>query len=242
MRDDVFRSVTERTVCESHPAATWPIELANALICYALLHPEYVVPERDLTAEGVRTPLVAWMQDTGCGMYPATRDALAATTKDDRDELARAVLHPYLDNRGIPHDTTPNLHGSHMNVLTEYIKGIYEISDQSMVRYRCFRPMHPFAPVGQVTVYGDGQDYVMQGIVVCPFFSAFQKTLFPESARIRVADTLVAHASRHGSIRPVVRPIDSNPVWKERLEALQDAGGVVVLDDDESSRSSSSEA
>lgn len=242
MRDS-FRSVFEDVMTESKSASAWAVELANALICYAILHPKYAIPERDVSARHIRDLLI---QKTGeffnvcnpgdCAAhnakFQATQAALKSQDPQERDTYARAVLELYLQNRGIPVDTAPNIHLSHLDVVGEYLQGIYNIPDESLVRYRFFRDEYPFGCVGQVTVFGTGDGYVMQGILVCPFFSTFQKTL-PEAQRVRVADVLSKHANRFGDIRPTVVPIISNPVWRRRLMAADAAKQITLVGDED---------
>lgn len=223
MRDDAFRSVTGTVAGATSRPEVWPFELATALLCFAILHPEHNVSERNVSSAEIHATILTWTNDhlkqhAGRPIPPYTQllvDTHAAYSRKDT-AYASNILRRYLEPRKIPLDTTPNLHSSHLDVLGEYLTGVYSITDGTLIRYRFFPGQDPVFPVGQVNVYITDDVLRMQGIIVCPFFSAYQKTL-PDKDKKRVADMLVQHATQDGKIRPTVIPIWSNASWQERL-------------------------
>ena len=238
MRDWFYRSIAVHVADEIQPAAEWPIELTNALLCYFTLAEivaslfNNVAPTKAEENHVSPTGAIKELLRHSPELQHETKIALDISKSiPEREDAAKNCLRAYLLKRDMFSEwgsiPQPNIHVSHLELLNEYIKGIYAIHDDTLQVFRYELPNK--AVMGQVTVFGYVDGYLMQGIITCPFFSTFKKN---KRINLSIADKLVEKVKEH-DIHPRVLPIATNEVWKDRVEEYANKNMLVFLDDSE---------
>lgn len=237
MRDQSFRALSVYTAECSSPAFAWPYELLNAMVCYfvviSIVKESFSVAPTVAETRDMDPHETAhhWEDYFGPHQRPLPQTSIAVdVTKSNGERLTNAqqVLMDYLTRRdmfeGWDNFPEPNFHVSHLDILTEYMRQIYEIYNDDLHVVQC-RQRGDLGVIGQVTIYEGCDGAVMQGIITCPFFSTFNRR---KQLNLSVADKLVEKVKQM-NITPSVLPVASNNVWRKRVESLAREGTVILV-------------